>query len=131
MVIWWNLMITNNIRTEKKATDTYIGFTNKVGGWMPMIRSRSIPPPTAVVTPNTIIPNKSKCFRMATMPPEQAKAAVPIISIAKNTVIWFKCFSPRLYSIIIFWFYIRVFFNYTTHPSKFQSAKHIGKFLYL
>ena len=51
------------------------------GGVTPSSRSRMTPPPVAVVTPSTMMPNKSRSFSMATPAPEMAKATTPTASV--------------------------------------------------
>lgn len=60
----------------------YPGDWNAAGGVIPRMRSRSIPPPTAVVMPRIATPKMSIFFDMATTAPETAKAIVPRISKA-------------------------------------------------
>ena len=55
----------------------------------PKRMSLIIPPPTAVVTPNTMIPRRSRFCRIATIAPEEAKAMVPTASIRKKIEIEF------------------------------------------
>ena len=71
----------NERQEVKNATNTYSEFLNIVGGMMPKIISLIAPPPTAVITPKTIIPNTSKFFFIATIAPDIANAIIPISSI--------------------------------------------------
>ena len=59
---------------------------NIVGGIIPSVISRSAPPPTAVITPKTIIPNISNCFFIPTIAPEIANAMIPMIYAIKISI---------------------------------------------
>ena len=72
------------------AIVTYIGCSNVLGGVIPRITSRIIPPPIAVTQPSTQTPSISmRCFR-AVRAPDIAKAIVPIISKNKKIISYIK-----------------------------------------
>jgi hypothetical protein len=57
-----------------------VGSRKVNGGVLPMITSRNIPPPIAVVKANTNTPKTSSRFCIPVNAPEIAKATTPIIS---------------------------------------------------
>ena len=65
------------------AISTDVGSRNADGGVRPRMRSRMIPPPTAVVTPRTQTPKMSICFFRPVIAPVSAKEIVPMISKIK------------------------------------------------
>ena len=93
-----------------------------LGGMIPSMISRIIPPPTEVITPSTHTPKMSILLRIPAIAPEHAKAMVPMISI-KNII---EDCILILFSKSQFWFPI--------HCSGFQPlfpvTKHIGEGLF-
>ena len=86
--------IKNTAALAAMASMAYIGCWKVRGGVSPSMRSRIIPPPTAVVRPRMMTPKMSMSRRTPTNAPDTAKAAVPIISRASSTVSKLRS-SPR------------------------------------
>ena len=81
-VLFWRMSALPNTATQSTAKavhTTYVGVCIQ-NGVSPSIKSRTVPPPTAVVKPTTYAPNKSKRLADAKRMPEMAKANVPIKS---------------------------------------------------
>ena len=76
---------TNTASAHTTASSTYSLLANILGGKQPISTSRSVPPPTAVITASSSTPNRSAPRSMATIAPETANAAVPIHSPISNT----------------------------------------------
>ena len=88
------------------AISTDVGSRNADGGVRPRMRSRMIPPPTAVVTPRTQTPKMSICFFRPVIAPVSAKEIVPMISKIKIsrsmlvTVFYVFLAERKLFSIV-------------------------------
>ena len=54
------MYMRKNRKSEvSSATIAHSGCKNTVGGNLPIIMSRTMPPPTAVTNPSTVVPNTS------------------------------------------------------------------------
>ena len=62
------------------------------GGVTPSSRSRMTPPPVAVVTPSTMMPNKSRSFSMATRPPKWQRQQRPPPRCKTEGLTKYPCF---------------------------------------